>query len=667
MRRFVTFFIAFCLIVGALPAPQATFAATEAPAIVDVQGNTILLSDGSIWIKRLWTSSGYEYINIDAVEIQDTGNGGYALNSKGELISWEYQTLPVLDKKQTGIKELFYGYYLKKDGTVWDYSGNKRKDVKEALLVDYYNGDFAYLSEDGEIYHSNWDNLNKVVETIKDPSSIVSLKVSGDDSMAYLDKAGKVMMYSSSWFDYDNGVFTHYPKLLLEDVVHMEFIDKDHLLATKKNGTVWLVTVWDQKATQLKAIKNAAKAMPYHFSGGLDDPKRSDNDRFITFNADIVVQQKDGNWKFYDGDQSVSFNAPQVTDIAFTTNNAKPAVGNLVYFKVVQNYNNGYKETLDRAAAPLMVDKPHLLQPMNDGSYKVLGVGEAKVTVTAGGISKSLVISSSLGKNLTGALHANSIIYLPIQTVFKSLGGVVTYTAANKTYDIKLGSTTIQLKVGQKTAKVNGKDVGLGQAVREEKGVALFPSVLLSNSLGAKNQWDAQLKQMKVSIGSATMIIESADTPKIKKQEAQGSLANYIGKVYWVNQYNNWGRFIKLTVSDVVPLGNDNFEIVFQKVDGGQLKTETIHKTVIPNVLGDSSKFLTYDPYKKFNWSAATWEKIKASKVAIGMNKAQVELSWGLPHDKSSVVEKNITIEVWRYGYQYIAFTNGTVSGIYSY
>lgn len=161
---------------------------------------------------------------------------------------------------------------------------------------------------------------------------------------------------------------------------------------------MWSVALWgNYEATQLEAIKNAEKAIPYSPIGLLDNPKQSDNDNFDSFDSVLLVQHKDGNWKFHNDDDFVPLNPPQIKDITFTTNNAKPVVGNLLYFKVVQNYNNGYKETLDRVTAPLTVDKPHLLQAMKDGSYKVLGVGESKVTVTAGGISKTLVISASLG------------------------------------------------------------------------------------------------------------------------------------------------------------------------------------------------------------------------------------------------------------------------------
>jgi len=39
---------------------------------------------------------------------------------------------------------------------------------------------------------------------------------------------------------------------------------------------------------------------------------------------------------------------------------------------------------------------------------------------------------------------------------------------------------------------------------------------------------------------------------------------------------------------------------------------------------------------------------------------------WGSPNSTSKVSSGNITVEVWRYGQQYVSFTNGIVEAIYS-
>ncbi|MNI48228.1 hypothetical protein D3C73_1027840 [compost metagenome] len=87
----------------------------------------------------------------------------------------------------------------------------------------------------------------------------------------------------------------------------------------------------------------------------------------------------------------------------------------------------------------------------------------------------------------------------------------------------------------------------------------------------------------------------------------------------------------------------------------------------IISALTDKDQFLTADPYKTYNWSSATWAKIKAGQISTGMTKQQVELSWGTPVNKSAMEGSGIRVETWQYsGYNYVTFTNGVVSYIYT-
>ncbi len=83
--------------------------------------------------------------------------------------------------------------------------------------------------------------------------------------------------------------------------------------------------------------------------------------------------------------------------------------------------------------------------------------------------------------------------------------------------------------------------------------------------------------------------------------------------------------------------------------------------------LANKEYFFTSDPTKIYKWSNAIWAKIKAGTISTGMTKQQVELSWGTPIDKSSLSGSGITVETWQYrNYNYVTFTNGVVSMIYT-
>lgn len=84
-------------------------------------------------------------------------------------------------------------------------------------------------------------------------------------------------------------------------------------------------------------------------------------------------------------------------------------------------------------------------------------------------------------------------------------------------------------------------------------------------------------------------------------------------------------------------------------------------------MLSDSDQFLTYDPYKKYQWSQAIWNKIKNNEVSLGMNTTQVQFAWGNPTVREKGAASNGTqVEAWVYGnrslyFKAVAFVNGKV------
>ncbi len=669
-----TLIILLLLVVFIIPSvPLAAKAARNTPKIVDIQMDTILMDDGTIWLKQ---SSGYEKVNVDASFIhinEDFDSDYYALTSNGELIKWDDKSLPAVDKSHSGIKSLTDHYFLKNDGTVWFINDMRQPDLVDVSMLTSYGGTVAYLTNGGEILNSF---MKVVVDRVEDVSSIVSLLLIDSYSLVYMDKTGKVVAVYLSEVDPINGVMSYHPKIVTTDAASISLGEiRDTVLVTKKDGTVWQSDNHynDYKLEwKIEGIENAVKANSY--MGTLNRPDMEKYEMFsgLYKGRKWLVQQKDGSWTIYEQLQKgqklnrFPIQPPMVSGLTLTPSNAKPVVGNKIQFKIIQSYTNGYKEILSGKEAALQVDKPHLLKAQSDGSFTVLGVGEVKITSTVGENSKTVTVATNLGRTLTGAVYLEGMAMLPVQSTFKSLGGTVAYASADKSFDITVGSKSIQLAVGQNSAIVDGQKIALKGVVREDKGVMLFPASFLSQTLGAAVKWDSKLKQAKVSFGTATMTIETADTPKIKKKQAQGSLAGLIGKSYWVNRYNDWDRFMKLTITDIVPVGGNNFEIIFSASNGKKIKSDVTSKESVTQILSDDYSFFPFDPYKKYKWSSSTWNSIKASKISIGMNKTQVELSWGESSDTSKLASKGLNVEVWRYGYDYVIFTNGVVSQIYT-
>lgn len=673
MKKALLTVIMFCLVAVGLPVSLAE-AAPKTASVKLVDQDAILLEDGTLWLKRLWEPTGYKKYETDFTTIFIGSNmKSYALNSKGELVYWENSKDPVVDKKQNNIKQLDGYDYLKNDGTVWDVYGQKNEKIKDAVLIGTADNEILYVNNQGEIRITSSIYL---LDKVDDPSSVVAMEGYSNRYAAYLDKNGKVVAADLTALFFNTNDYPYSPVTVTEDAVDISFHSSGALIVTKKDGTVWLT---DPSASskdrfkltsQVTEIKNAVQTSLY-YGTLVDDPnagRNANQDIIVNTGRNVpqwLVKHKDGSWKVYRDGQVFNIESPVVSGLTITASSTKPSVGDKLSFKIVQTYSNGYKENLPGKEANLTFDKPYLVKALSDGTYKTLGVGETKVSVSANGNSKSTTVSISLSANLTGAISKDNTTYLPLVSVFKALGATIS-NKDSKTFDISLGDQKLQLKTGQKKAKLNGKDITLNQPVQVLNGSTVFPASLLTKASIAKIEWDKKYKKMKISIGKASMVVESSETAAIEKKEKQGSLSQFINKSYWVNRYSNWERFMKLTVTDIVPAGGDNFDVVFKSAGGKTYTMGSTSRDFVSSILNDQYTFLPFDPYKKYNWSASTWKLIKAEKVAVGMSKTQVELSWGRPSSTSKLTSNGFTVEVWRYGTQYVSFTNGIVQSIYT-
>jgi phage baseplate assembly protein gpV len=646
MKKLISLFVVFCFVFTILPQSFEKADAADSARIIDVKQGNLLLDDGSLWVNN---ANGFIDSKLDVVAIAGNSSSyGYGLTRKGELVEWSYVSAPKLDASQTGIRQISDGFYVKTDGTVWSVDGNRQNGLDNVVLIAANKGNIASVHQDGAIKYTGYSkNLGKV----QNPASIVALETTGDKDIAVLDNTGKLVLYDTFRFDMNSSSLDLIPETVTTNAAHISYSGAGKLLVTLKDGTVWQTGDYNDRfklKTQVPGLEGVIKTSP------------------LKDNSTFYFEQKDGGWKLYDKGQIKTVDVPGVSSLTFTVSDLNPYVGSSINAKIIEKYSNGSTKTIPLAQANITIQKPHLLKAMNDGTFKVLAVGETTITVTSGSATQTVKVSASAKQNLAGAKQINGTTYLPIQSVFKALGGTIVSTPATKTFDVKLGSTSISLKTGDSKARVDGKTVEMGGVVRADNGSTLFPASLLAKSLGATLKWDSKYKQMDISFGSAEMTVESAETAKVLKKEAQGSLSGYIGKSYWINHFEGWERFIKVTITDIVPEGSNAFTIIFKKANGQVIKSSLMEESYIKSSLSDDHFFLSYDPYKKYKWSSAIWAKVKAEKISYGMNKEQVRLSWGNPTSTSSLSASGITFETWSYGgYDYVTFTKGLVSDVY--
>ncbi len=612
---------------------------------------TMLMEDGSLWTgTRL--QGPVQYTEYDITAISPSGYSGYALNADGRLLEWKQDGGIGPVAGHTGIIQLVKGTWLKSDGTVWNARGQIA--IFDKALSDIARistgSSFSYLTKSGELYS---EKLRKALASGLNPSSVTAISASTDRTLV-LDSSGRLTEYSLYNFDNDLNII---PVVLTEEARWIGMSGND-LFVVLKDGTLAVRLDYDpklgtDKLRVLEGLKGVARL------SGI-----ADSDRFY-------VKYADGSWDWYSNGKLTDVQTPSVAAIDLTVDYSTPMVGEKIKATIVEKHSTGTSVQVPLSQADVTIEKPHLLAKQADGTLLATGVGVTNVTVKKGGASKTIAISISLPNAIQGAKMVQGVTYFPVKPVFQALGGTVTYTAPTKSFDIRVGSKAIRLTTGSAKATVDGKAVTLKGAVRTDNGQTLFPAHLLSDALGANLKWDAAWKMMTVAFGSAEMDVWTDETARLYKRSLQGDLAAYIGKTYWVNHFQGWDRFMKVTVADILPetdrIGNVRFQIVFRKASGSTLTTTSFTKEWIASSFNDSYVFLNYDPYTKYKWSSSVWSTIKAEKISIGMNKDQVLLSWGSPSSSSKLSSSGIVVETWAYGYsQYVTFTNGKVTQVYT-
>jgi hypothetical protein len=99
----------------------------------------------------------------------------------------------------------------------------------------------------------------------------------------------------------------------------------------------------------------------------------------------------------------------------------------------------------------------------------------------------------------------NGRTLLPIRPVIESLGGTVAWDSATRKVTIKLGSTTIELWIDNKNAKVNGVTKTLDVAPQIINGRTMVPVRFVSENLGAKVDWDDKTKTITITYSGGTV------------------------------------------------------------------------------------------------------------------------------------------------------------------
>lgn len=69
-----------------------------------------------------------------------------------------------------------------------------------------------------------------------------------------------------------------------------------------------------------------------------------------------------------------------------------------------------------------------------------------------------------------------------------------------------------------------------------------------------------------------------------------------------------------------------------------------------------ADEILEFNPLKRYSWDAAIWELIENHRIAIGMEREQIIMSWGRPIQKSDTTLNGSKLQCWIYPAQKLYF-----------
>ena len=569
---------------------------------------TPLLEDGSMWVD--YSAQPLNRISIpvngNLTSIAGSGLSGYGITKDGKLVRWNGSGLQPVTWTGSA-KQVGDGHWLAADGTVWSMKDSTPQAVdgfKGISVFDEFQSILGGVASSGSVMYQNpkFHAAPVILGQIPDAPAVVKMEVSADLA-AVLYNDGRLVLFSTLLI---NGSKTYVSQTIATDGADISLGKEDKLLYLKKDGTAWSarLDLSTQKfdSVRVSGIENAEKVVAISGAKG------------------FFARQQDGSWVEYDNGQLHKVEIPRIDRISFKVSNSKPKVGDSITPTVEIQYGSGEKAKLPPGLIQISIDKPYLLKPLDSGKIKVLGVGEANVSVEVGGLKQTVGIVSGLGKPIGKGKQEKGVTYLPLKPVFQALGGTVDYQASSKTFTIKVGDTEIAVTTGSKKAKVNGKAVTMKGAPILNKGETLVPADLLSSALGAKLKWNASKQEMTVTLGAAQMTVKadqnkpqtskpSSGAGKMYDVPATGDMAGWrilkgheyqkSLRIYY--QYEN--GILSVTVEDIRKV-NLNRKITWID-DYGNKRTNTVRE--IYYLFGLSNEYTSEWLYKKFGDLYADW------------------------------------------------------------
>ncbi|TQR99374.1 stalk domain-containing protein [Paenibacillus ottowii] len=231
------------------------------------------------------------------------------------------------------------------------------------------------------------------------------------------------------------------------------------------------------------------------------------------------------------------------------------------------------------------------------------GAQSGDIKVIINGVTQQYTQSPVVSQNTT---------LVPLRGVFESLGAQVEWDSKAKKVTASKSEDTLTLNIGSKLAYKNSKPVQLDVATQIQKGQVLVPLRFVSQSLGAKVNWDQTSRTVTISNQA------NASTTDINSLSSK-PLAAPVTKVTYDTYYNDsltYEDAVKLAIADSTSVKTGEVSID----QAGKIMKET-GKNIdfVPAEAGNEAQDKAYKGYAQTNLN------YEAAKKNLEMTKEGIE------------------------------------------
>jgi len=141
--------------------------------------------------------------------------------------------------------------------------------------------------------------------------------------------------------------------------------------------------------------------------------------------------------------------------------------------------------------------------------------GKKMAVLTAALVLPGLALSQNIRVNVNGdpinfsgvgPQQMNGRVLVPLRGIMESLGAYVDYNSSTRTVSANKSGVDLVLRLGDRHAMLNGRDIQLDVPAQEIRGSTMVPLRFVGEALGADVRWDAVASTVNITTSANTNV-----------------------------------------------------------------------------------------------------------------------------------------------------------------